>query len=164
MAHKTPTKGTAFLLKAHSGEEYPTYLTVAGLRVVHELIQGGDVLITAHGIMLGSSQENLVRQRALECSPGLYELVFETGEKLLGEFLITRFESCGVQNDEMYYSITLESAPRTGVKAESADKLLVDFYTSPAYKPHNKTNADTVKAAIQFTLDNLETNVGRSVR
>ncbi|MBB3862384.1 TP901-1 family phage major tail protein [Novosphingobium hassiacum] len=125
-------KGSAFLLKISDGAATPTYNTVAGLRTTQMSINGESVVITtkesggwrellsgagtrsvtvsAAGIFLGSAAEVQVRGNALAGTIADYELSFEGGEKMRGQFLVQRLDYSGDFNGERNYTMTLESS------------------------------------------------------
>jgi TP901-1 family phage major tail protein len=125
-------RGIAFLLKMSNGGEPPIFQTVAGLRVTQmsingdvvattakdagawcELIEGASVRsvsITAAGIFLGSSAEAQVRASAMAGTLDAYQLSFEDGRKLRGQFLIQRLDYAGDFNGERNYTLSLESS------------------------------------------------------
>jgi TP901-1 family phage major tail protein len=125
-------KGSAFLLKISNGAATPVYNTVAGLRTTQMSITGEPVVITskdsggwremlsnagsrqvsvsAAGIFLGSAAEAQVRTSAMAGTLDSYELSFEDGAKLRGEFLIQRLDYAGDFNGERNYSLQLESS------------------------------------------------------
>ncbi|WP_068076096.1 phage major tail protein, TP901-1 family [Novosphingobium lentum] len=125
-------KGSAFLLKISDGAATPTYATVAGLRTTQMSINGETVVVTskdsggwrellsgagtrsvsvsAAGIFLGSAAEAQVRSRALDGTITDYQLSFDGGEKLQGQFLIQRLDYSGDFNGERNYTLTLESS------------------------------------------------------
>ena len=128
----TAQKGSAFLLKISDGALPPAYETVAGLRTTQMSINGDTVVITnkgsggwrellsgagtrsvsvsAAGIFLGSSAEQAVRAHALAGTLDDYELAFEGGERMRGQFLIQRLDYAGDFNGERTYSVMLESS------------------------------------------------------
>lgn len=127
----TAQKGNAFLLKISDGGEPPTYETVAGLRTTQmsvisdvvitnkdsdgwrELLSGAgvrSVSVDAAGILLGSAAEARIRANTMAGLLDDYQLSFENGEKLQGQFLIQRFDYIGDFNGERNYSIQLESS------------------------------------------------------
>ena len=125
-------KGSAFLLKISNGAATPTYNTVAGLRTTQMSINGESVVITskdsggwrellsgagtrsvtvsAAGIFLGSAAEVQLRGAALAGTIADYELSFEGGEKMRGQFLVQRLDYSGDFNGERNYTMTLESS------------------------------------------------------
>ena len=125
-------RGSAFLLKIGDGAEPPVYSTVAGLKTTQLAINGDPVAITnkdsggwrelltgagvrsvsvaASGIFTGSAAEARLRGLALGGSTELYELSFESGEKMRGAFLVTRLEYAGDFNGERNYTLALESS------------------------------------------------------
>ena len=125
-------RGSAFLLKIGSGGETPSFATVAGLKTTQLSINGDAVAITnkgsggwrellsgagvrsvsvaASGIFTGSSAESEIRGLALSGTLQDYELSFESGERLRGEFLVTRLDYAGDFNGERNYTLQLESS------------------------------------------------------
>lgn len=128
----TAQKGSAFLLKISDGALPPQFQTVAGLRTTQMSINGDTVVVTnkgsggwrdllsgagtrsvtvnAAGIFLGSQAEAAIRANALAGTLDLYELSFEGGEKMQGEFLIQRLDYAGDFNGERNYSLVMESS------------------------------------------------------
>ena len=125
-------RGSAFLLKIGDGGEPPVYATVAGLKTTQLSVNGDPVAITnkdsggwrelltgagvrsvsvaASGIFTGSAAEARVRSLALGGEIEAYELSFESGEKMRGDFLVTRLEYAGDFNGERNYTLALESS------------------------------------------------------
>ena len=125
-------RGSAFLLKIGSGGETPSFATVAGLKTTQLSINGDAVAITnkgsggwrellsgagvrsvsvaASGIFTGSSAESEIRGLALSGTLQDYELSFESGERLRGEFLVTRLDYAGDFNGERNYTLALDSS------------------------------------------------------
>ncbi len=125
-------RGSAFLLKIGDGASPPVFTTVAGLKTTQLSINGDAVAITnkgsggwrellseagirsvsvaASGIFTGSSAEAQVRSLALTGALEDYELSFESGERMQGEFLVTRLEYAGDFNGERNYTLALESS------------------------------------------------------
>ena len=128
----TAQKGSAFLLKIGDGAVPPAYQTVAGLRTTQMSINGDTVVVThkesggwrellsgagtrsvsvsAAGIFLGSAAEAAVRGHALAGTIAGYELSFEDGETLRGQFLVQRLDYAGDFNGERNYTLQLESS------------------------------------------------------
>ncbi len=128
----TAQKGSAFLLKIGNSAPSGTYQTVAGLRTTQMSINGDTVVVThkqsggwrellsgagtrsvsvsAAGIFLGSEAEASIRSHALAGTIDSYELSFEDGEKLRGQFLVQRLDYAGDFNGERNYSLQLESS------------------------------------------------------
>ena len=128
----TAQKGAAFLLKIGDGGSPQTYETVAGLRTTQMSINGDTVVVTtkesggwrellsgagtrsvsvsASGIFLGSDAEDRVRSNALAGTLDAYELSFEDGAKMRGQFLVQRLDYAGDFNGERTYSVQLESS------------------------------------------------------
>lgn len=125
-------RGSAFLLKIGGGSATPTFSTVAGLKTTQLSINGNAVEITnkgsggwrellsgagvrsvsvaASGIFTGSTAEAQVKGLALSGALGSYQLSFESGDQMQGEFLVTRLEYAGDFNGERNYTIALESS------------------------------------------------------
>lgn len=125
-------KGSAFLLKIGDGATPATYTTVAGLRTTQMSITGDAVVVTtkesggwrellsgagvrqvsvsAAGIFLGSDAENAIRGHALAGTIADYELSFEDGERMQGQFLVQRLDYAGDFNGERNYTLSLESS------------------------------------------------------
>lgn len=128
----TAQKGAAFLLKIGDGGSLQTYETVAGLRTTQMSINGDTVVVTtkesggwrellsgagtrsvsvsASGIFLGSDAEDRMRANALAGTLDAYELSFEDGAKMRGQFLVQRLDYAGDFNGERTYSVQLESS------------------------------------------------------
>jgi TP901-1 family phage major tail protein len=124
--------GSAFLLKIGNGAAPVVYATVAGLRTTQMSVNGEAVNVTtkdsggwrallsgagvrsvsvsAAGIFTGSAAETRVRSHALSGAIDDYELSFESGERLRGQFLVTRLDYAGDYNGERSYAINLESS------------------------------------------------------
>jgi TP901-1 family phage major tail protein len=125
-------RGSAFLLKIGDGSATPTFSTVAGLKTTQLSINGDAVVITnkgsggwrellsgagvrsvsvaASGIFTGSAAETQVKSLALSGALESYQLSFESGEQMQGQFLVTRLEYAGDFNGERNYTIALESS------------------------------------------------------
>ena len=125
-------RGSAFLLKIGDGASPPGFVTVAGLKTTQLSINGDAVAITnkgsggwrellsaagvrsvsvaASGIFTGSGAEAQVRSLALTGGLQDYELSFESGERMQGQFLVTRLEYAGDFNGERNYTLALESS------------------------------------------------------
>jgi TP901-1 family phage major tail protein len=125
-------RGSAFLLKIGDGSAMPAYSTVAGLKTTQLSINGNAVEITnkgsggwrellsgagvrsvsvaASGIFTGSAAEAQVKSLALSGALESYQLSFESGDQMQGEFLVTRLEYAGDFNGERNYTIALESS------------------------------------------------------
>ncbi|MEO0061497.1 MAG: hypothetical protein RLZZ08_57 [Pseudomonadota bacterium] len=128
----TAQKGSAFLLKISDGNQPAVYQTVAGLRTTQMSINGDPVVVTskdsggwrdllpgagtrsvsvsAAGIFLGSQAETLVRTHVLSGQIANYELSFDGGEKMRGNFLVQRLDYAGDFNGERSYTLQLESS------------------------------------------------------
>jgi TP901-1 family phage major tail protein len=97
-------------------------MTVTGETVVvtskdsggwRELLSGAGVRsvgVSASGIFLGSAAEARIRANAMAGTIDDYELSFEDGEKLRGQFLIQRLDYAGDFNGERSYTMQLESS------------------------------------------------------
>jgi TP901-1 family phage major tail protein len=125
-------RGSAFLLKIGIGSPVTSYATVAGLKTTQLAVNGDAVVITnkdsggwrellsgagvrsvsvaASGIFTGSAAETQVRNLALGGGLAPYELSFESGERMRGEFLVSRLEYAGDFNGERNYTVALESS------------------------------------------------------
>ena len=128
----TAQKGAAFLLKIGDGGTPQAYETVAGLRTTQMSINGDTVVVTtkesggwrellsgagtrsvsvsASGIFLGTEAEDRVRANALAGTLDVYELSFEDGAKMRGNFLVQRLDYAGDFNGERTYALQLESS------------------------------------------------------
>lgn len=128
----TAQKGAAFLLKIADGAQPPGYATCAGLRTTQMSINGDAIVVTnkdsggwrellsgagmrsvsvsAAGIFIGSAAENTIRGHALAGTLADYELSFEDGERLRGQFLVQRLDYAGDYNGERTYTLQLESS------------------------------------------------------
>ncbi len=103
--------GKAFLLKAGDGQNPATYATLAGLRTKTRVDEAGRITISGQGIFVGSAAESAMRANALAGTLNDYELSFEDGEKVRGNFLVTRLEFVGDYNGERSYLIALDGHP-----------------------------------------------------
>ncbi len=126
-------RGSAFLLKLASGEGAgAVYSTIAGLKTTQLTVNGDLVTITnkdsggwrelltgagvrsvsvaGSGIFTGSAAEVQLRGLALGGELADYELSFESGEKMRGQFLVSRLEYAGDYNGERNYTLALESS------------------------------------------------------
>lgn len=125
-------KGSAFLLKVGDGGAPPVFATVAGMRTTQmsvngeavnvtskesegwrELLSGAgirSVSVAASGIFTGSAAETRIKANALAGLIDDYELSFESGERLRGQFLLTRLDYAGDHGGERTYALTLESS------------------------------------------------------
>jgi predicted secreted protein len=68
------------------------------------------VSVAASGIFTGSDAETQVKGLALSGALESYQLSFESGDKMQGEFLVTRLEYAGDFNGERNYTLALESS------------------------------------------------------
>ena len=78
-----------------------------------ELLSGAgvrSVSVAASGIFTGSTAEARAKGLALNGALESYELSFESGDRMRGEFLITRLEYAGDFNGERNYTMALESS------------------------------------------------------
>ena len=78
-----------------------------------ELLSGAGVRsisVSAAGIFLGSTAEARIRANAMAGTLDSYELSFEGGERLRGQFLIQRLDYAGDFNGERNYTVQLESS------------------------------------------------------
>ncbi len=125
-------KGSAFLLKIGDGESPPAYSTIAGLRTTQLSVNGEPVAITnkdsggwrellsgagvrsvsvsGAGVFTGSEAELRIKNHALGGMIDAYELSFEGGDKMRGDFLVTRLDYSGDYNGERSYTLSLESS------------------------------------------------------
>jgi TP901-1 family phage major tail protein len=124
--------GAAFLLKISDGATPPNYQTVAGLRTTQMTVAGQAVTITtkdsggwrdllsgagarsisvsAAGVFMGSAAESQIRANALSGVLAAYQLSFEDGAKMNGQFLVQKLDYSGDFNGERSYTIQLESS------------------------------------------------------
>jgi len=124
--------GAAFLLKISDGAATPTFQTVAGLRTTQLTVSGELVVVTsknsggwrellsgagarsvsvsAAGIFLGSAAELRIRNNVMAGTLADYQLSFEDGAKLTGQFLVQKLEYAGDFNGERTYTMSLESS------------------------------------------------------
>jgi TP901-1 family phage major tail protein len=125
-------RGSAFLLKIGDGSVPPAYATIAGLKTTQLAINGDAVAITnkgsggwrellsgagvrsvsvaASGIFTGTTAEAQVRSLALSGALEDYELSFESGDRMRGQFLVSRLDYAGDFNGERNYTLALESS------------------------------------------------------
>ena len=125
-------KGSAFLLKVGDGGSPAAYTTIAGLRTTQlsintdtvvitnkgsggwrELLSGAgvrSVSLAGAGVFSGSAAEARVKASALAGVLDAYEVSFEGGERLRGQFLVTRLDYAGDFNGERSYTLALESS------------------------------------------------------
>ena len=125
-------KGSAFLLKIGDGESPVGYSTIAGLRTTQLSVNGEPVVITSKdsggwrelwsgagvrsvsvsgaGVFTGSDAEQRMKNHALGGVIDAYELSFESGEKMQGDFLVSRLDYSGDYNGERSYTLSLESS------------------------------------------------------
>lgn len=125
-------KGSQFLLKCGDGNSPVNYVTVAGLRTTQMSVNGEAVNVTTKdsggwrvllsgagtrsvsisgaGIFTGSAAETRLRGHALTGTIDDYEVSFEGGDVLRGQFLLTRLDYAGDYNGERTYAVTLESS------------------------------------------------------
>ena len=125
-------KGSAFLLKVGNGANPPVFATVAGMRTTQmsvngelvnvtskdsggwrELLSGAgvrSVSVAGSGIFTGSAAEGRLKSNALAGLLDEYELSFESGERMRGQFLVTRLDYSGDYNGERNYTLSLESS------------------------------------------------------
>jgi TP901-1 family phage major tail protein len=78
-----------------------------------ELLAGAgtrSVSVSGAGIFTGSAAEASVKAQALEGEIRLFELSFEGGDRLRGNFQVTRLEYAGDFNAERTYTLALESS------------------------------------------------------
>ena len=124
--------GAAFLLKITDGATPPTFQTVAGMRTTQmavagqavvvtskdsngwrELLSGGgarSVSISAAGIFMGSAAETRIANNAMTGVLDTYQLSFEDGHTMQGQFLVQKLNYSGDFNNERSYTLQLESS------------------------------------------------------
>jgi TP901-1 family phage major tail protein len=124
--------GAAFLLKISNGGTPPSFDTVAGLRTTQMSIAGQGITVTtkdsggwrdllsgagtrsvsvsAAGVFMGSAAEARLRGHALTGTLDTYQLTFEDGAKMQGQFLVQKLEYAGDYNNERSYTLSLESS------------------------------------------------------
>lgn len=124
-------KGSAFLLKIGDGGNPVAYTTVAGMRTTQLAINAEPIVVThkgsngwrellpsagvrsvsiaGSGVFTGSGAEARLKQQAFAGAAENFEVVFESGEKVRGTFLITRLDYGGDFNGERTYALALES-------------------------------------------------------
>ncbi len=122
-------RGSAFLLKIGDGAQPPSFATVAGMKTTQLSINGDPVVFTnkgsggwrelltgagvrsvsvaASGIFTGSAAEIQVRSLALSGALEAFELSFESGDRMRGQFLVSRLEYAGDFNGERNYTLAL---------------------------------------------------------
>lgn len=125
-------KGSAFLLKIGDGGSPVGYTTIAGLRTTQMTVNGEQVAITSKdsggwrqllsgagirsvsvsgaGVFTGSDAELRIKGHALGGIIDSYELSFEGGERMQGDFLVARLDYSGDYNGERSYTLSLESS------------------------------------------------------
>ncbi|WP_422344862.1 phage tail tube protein [Parasphingorhabdus sp.] len=125
-------KGSAFLLKIGDGQDPVSYSTIAGLRTTQLSVNGEPVAITSKdsggwrellsgagvrsvsvsgaGVFTGSNAELRIKNHALGGVIDAYELSFEGGDRMRGDFLVTRLDYSGDYNGERSYTLSLESS------------------------------------------------------
>ncbi|MGB5484869.1 phage tail tube protein [Parasphingorhabdus sp.] len=125
-------KGSAFLLKIGDGEDPVGYTTIAGLRTTQMSINGEPIAITSKdsggwrqllsgagvrsvsvsgaGVFTGSDAELRIKNHALGGVIDTYELSFESGDRMQGDFLVARLDYSGDYNGERSYTLSLESS------------------------------------------------------
>ncbi|WP_108811148.1 phage tail tube protein [Sphingorhabdus sp. Alg231-15] len=125
-------KGSAFLLRIGDGADPIGYSTIAGLRTTQLSVNGEPVTITnkdsggwrellsgagirsvsvsGAGVFTGSDAELRMKNHALEGMIDAYELSFEGGDSMRGNFLVTRLDYSGDYNGERSYTLNLESS------------------------------------------------------
>ncbi|GAB5480244.1 MAG: phage major tail protein, TP901-1 family [Parasphingorhabdus sp.] len=125
-------KGSAFLLRIGDGEVPVGYSTIAGLRTTQLSVNGEPVAITSKdsggwrellsgagvrsvsvsgaGVFTGSDAEMRIKNHALGGVIDAYELSFEGGDSMRGNFLVTRLDYSGDYNGERSYTLSLESS------------------------------------------------------
>lgn len=124
--------GAAFLLKIGNGQVPEQFQTVAGLRTTQmslsmdpvvvtnkgsagwrELLPAGgvrSVSISGAGVFTGSAAELQLKTRVMTGSLDRFEVSFESGERLRGQFQVTRLDYAGDFNGERSFTLSLESS------------------------------------------------------
>ena len=124
--------GAAFLLKVGDGVDPELFRTVAGLRTTQmtlatdpvvvtnkgsggwrELLPSGgvrSVSISGAGVFTGSAAELQLKTRVMTGALDRFEVSFEGGERLRGQFQITRLDYAGDFNGERSFTLSLESS------------------------------------------------------
>jgi len=128
----TVEKGSAFLLKIGDGATPPNFTTVAGLRTTQLSIKGETVVIStkdsagwrdllsgaglrsvsvaAAGVFMGSAAEAQIMANALSGVLATYQLSFQSGGTMTGQFLVSKLDYAGDFQNERSYTIALESS------------------------------------------------------
>lgn len=124
-------KKSLFLLKISSDETARNFKTIAGLeavnfnlnnqvinqsnlatgewRVLLETSGVKSVSILANGIFKNSEDHELVRQIAMSGEAKKFELEFNNGDSLIGDFVINNYQRRGQIDSEEFYSFALNS-------------------------------------------------------
>ncbi len=124
--------GAAFLLGMSDGGTPEAFRTVAGLRTTQltlatepvvitnkgsggwrELLPSGgirSVSISGAGVFTGSDAEQALKARALSGVLDRFEVRFESGDRLRGQFQVARLDYAGDFNGERSYTLALESS------------------------------------------------------
>jgi len=128
----TAEKGSAFLLKIGDGATPPNFTTVAGLRTTQLSIKGETIVITnkgsggwrdllsgagvrsvsvaAAGVFMGSAAEAQIMANALSGVIATYQLSFQSGGTMTGQFLVSKLDYAGDFQNERSYTIALDSS------------------------------------------------------
>jgi TP901-1 family phage major tail protein len=128
----TVEKGSAFLLKIGDGATPPNFTTVAGLRTTQLSIKGETIVITnkgsggwrdllsgagvrsvsvaAAGVFMGSAAEAQIMANALSGVLATYQLSFQSGGTITGQFLVSKLDYAGDFQNERSYTIALDSS------------------------------------------------------
>lgn len=128
----TVEKGSAFLLKIGDGATPPNFTTVAGLRTTQLSIKGETVVIStkdsggwrdllsgagsrsvsvaAAGVFMGSAAEAQIMANALSGVLASYQLSFQSGGTMTGQFLISKLDYAGDFHNERSYTLALDSS------------------------------------------------------
>jgi len=128
----TAQSGAAFLLKISNDASPAVFETVAGLRTTQMSVAGQAVVVTtkdsngwrsllanggarsisisAAGVFMGSDAETRILNNALSGGLDTYQLSFEDGHTLIGQFLVQKLDYAGDFNNERSYTIQLESS------------------------------------------------------
>ena len=125
-------KGRAFLLKLGDGGGPEAFTTIAGMRS-HQITINNEIVditnkesagwrellaaagvravaVSGSGVFTDSATEIAAQGKAMDGSLNNYEIVFESGDKFAGAFIMTSLEYAGEHNGERTSNLTLESS------------------------------------------------------
>jgi TP901-1 family phage major tail protein len=125
-------RGRLMLLKLSDGVSPDTFTTVGGLRTTSMSINGelvditnkdtsgwrslmenagfSSIQISGSGIFTNDTAARRMMVNAMERGIDAYQLVFDNGDLLQGQFQVTTFTRSGEHNGAETYEITLESS------------------------------------------------------